>query len=140
NPSSARIIIVLSFILLTILGITVGILLRSLAVPVPDLSFTFLCVLFVICAIIYPSRQKRCKPTCRRKLYWRQKSCDFSFAALTFLMLATIANGPENFFNGAVSNATSVIEPSIFPRDSVYHQYKSMSTFLASMKDANGTP
>jgi hypothetical protein len=137
---SARILIISFSLILTFLGLATGILLRSLDIVLPDLLYIGLVLLLIACFLFYPSSEKRKTISGRRKLYWRQKSCDFTFAAITFTMMMTIANQPENFYNYNSTNATSIINTSFFPRDSVQHSYKSMPDFIASMKDANGKP
>jgi len=135
---SARILIVVFFLMLTGLGLITGVLLRSLSITLPNQLFILLTLLLFIFFFIYPSRSKNKKVAGRRTFYWRQKSCDISLTAISFMMTVILANQPENFFNSNVSNATSLILPSLQPRDSVKQQYKTISDFQASMKDADG--
>jgi hypothetical protein len=69
-------------------------------------------VLFLVTALIYPSREKQ-KQLSRKLSYLRQKSCDFVIATCSFVMIATLVNSNVSIGGAPVyaSNVITLVEP-----------------------------
>ena len=134
----SRIIIVISFILLNILGIITGILFGQLDINI-SIEFLLVCfMIFLVAMATYPLKKGK-----RRKLnphvsYIRQKICDFILAATTFCMLIYVGNHPDRLFQFYPSLNATVSNRSSLPKDSLSKGYKSIKEFTALMKDENG--
>src|SRR6185312_6384848 len=94
----ARIIIVVSFILLNALAFITGHFLNELGIVfLPGFLFVFFFV-FLIAVIAYPSKiRKQVKPKSSAYYRW-QKSCDLVLVASTFCMIVCLSNQPERLF------------------------------------------
>jgi hypothetical protein len=134
---SARIIIILSILVINALAIITGVLIRSLGVTVPiPLVLLFAC-LYAIGFIAYPARELKGKTLSAASFYIRQKSCDLLLVGATFLMIAGLSTRPDRLFRyGQSLYASSASTPSL-PGDSL-RTYKSIPAFIASMKDEKG--
>jgi len=105
----SRLLIILIYILLNIIGMFTGKLLQEIGVNLPPLYFTC-CVIFTIAAwIMYPSSnatQGKTSPA----LYFRRKLFDFSFGAVTFLMIVHAGNNWQHLFTtGGQALAAKII-------------------------------
>ncbi len=132
---AARCIIIISFLLMTIAGITIGILLDDLAIVIPSVIGDLVILLYVGGVIFYPFRSDK------RKIgadlfYKKQKTADFVLALSTFLLIVFISNhrfGNLHYFPSLPTAAATSL-----PGDSTVKTYKSIAAFSASMKDENG--
>lgn len=100
NPWKARLIIVLSHILLIVIACWVGLKIFSYDFQLPAFLLYLFVLIFIIAAAFYPSVKK--------KNYLRQKISDFSLAASTFCMIVCLANNQSvstTIFN--TTNASS---------------------------------
>ncbi len=136
NP--ARIIIVTSFFLLTVLGIATGSLLTNAGISISTAAmFIFICIYFVG-LLAYPAKSLKGKKLNAATFYIRQKTCDLLLAASTFCMIVFLANQPDKLFNYSTPlNAATPVKP-VFPKDSVAKTYKTIAAFAASLKDETG--
>lgn len=134
----ARIIIIVSFIILDLLGIIIGIFCNDLNISISSFTMLIFCLVYILGVFMYPSKRDKGRKINAHLFYIRQKSCDFLLAASTFGMFIYLGNHPEKIFQGYPSlHAAVVINPSL-PRDSTTKGYKPISEFSASMKDRDG--
>ena len=130
----ARIILVLSLLLLNITGILTGYLLKELAVIIPS-SVLLLTILIYVWAILsYPARSTR-PGYAPGRYYTKQKTRDFILAATAFILFVCISNN-----NKLVSASFLSLQAATdaHPPDSQGRAYKPVWKFSASMKDENG--
>ena len=133
----ARIIIVVSFILLNVLGIFTGIFLDKLGISISSTTLLVFVSVFLVGFAFYPSKAAKNKKNATI-FYINQKSYDFILAASTFCMIVYIGNKPETLFQQYQPlNATVMTEPYLL-KDSSSKNYKSISDFNKTMKDENG--
>ncbi|MBC7875010.1 MAG: hypothetical protein H7Y01_13490 [Ferruginibacter sp.] len=135
---SARIIIVLSFAILNILGVITGGLLTSLGITIPGAIFVFFACTYCAGFIAYPSRSLKKKKLGAAAFYVRQKSCDLLLAGSTFLMIVCLGNRPGQLFRYDMSFNAALASNTSLPKDSTLNTYKTIAAFSASMKDENG--
>jgi hypothetical protein len=130
----ARILIVVSFLLLNILGFYTGMRLSDTGVSLPVGFILANGLLYIGVFILYPFRNKR-----KTISYFRQKGYDLVLASSTFLMIVFLGNHPDQLFrysptlNAALSKSNTSL-----PGDSLTSSYKSLNEFTASMKNENG--
>ena len=99
NKWQARIVIIISWILLTLLGIYIGITLKKLNAVLPSSVFVTSIVVFFITFLVYPHKQQRKTKKIISSYAWR-KNCDIVVAAISFTMVIYAANKPETLFSG----------------------------------------
>jgi hypothetical protein len=130
----ARIIIIISTLLLVALGIITGLLLYDIQLTIPALVFIFSILLYVTGVLFYPIRKDRTV----RVSYYRQKTCDLLLAGSVFLMLAYLGNHPKQILDQYSAFTAASANSSSLPKDSSLKTYKSLDVFSASMKDKDG--
>ena len=134
----SRLIIVVSFILLTALGIATGILLTDIGVSIPSaVMLAFICTYFTG-LVAYPAKYLKGKKLNAAAFYVRQKSCDVLLAASTFCMIVYFSNRPAEIFNYSTPLHAALPVSSKPPTDSTVKTYKTIAAFSASLKDENG--
>lgn len=133
---AARLLIIFSFILLSILGIGSGVLLSGMEIELGSELIIACIVIYLITILIYPFKKQPGSRTSNWR-YARQKTCDGILAAVTYLMLIYLGNQPGAFFNygGSLYAATPM---ETIARDSGINQYKSISAFNKSLRDSEG--
>lgn len=133
----ARIIIVLSFALLSGLGIITGHLLYELNVLLPFTAFGFFVLLYFSGFVYYPQQADR-KRLPATRFYRRQKGSDLMLATAAFCLTVFLSNqysaGKSMFLT---LQATTAPIPKL-PKDSLAKTYKPIAAFSASMKDEKG--
>ena len=134
---SARILIVLSFVILTIAGITTGILLDSLNITIPAAVLIISFLIYFAGIIFYPSKSER-KKIIASLFYKKQKTCDFILAASTFSMLICISNDRFRSIQYFSPLQAATASKPITPADSTLKAYKSITAFSASLKNETG--
>lgn len=134
----ARIIIVVSFIVLNALGIFIGILLNDLNISLSFISLLCFCFLYALGVFMYPSKREKGQKLSFAVFYIRQKSCDFILAASAFGMFIYLGNHPEKIFQGYSSLGATIEMNTSLPKDSLSKGYKKISEFSASLKDKDG--
>jgi|CXWL01.1.fsa_nt_gi hypothetical protein len=138
HKRSSRIVIVVSFIALTALGIATGMLLTDVGVSISSAAmFVFICIYFAG-LIAYPAKSLKGKKLSATAFYVRQKSCDWLLAASTFCMIVYLGNRPGEIFNYSSPLHAATTASSSFPKDSTINSYKTVTAFKASLKDENG--
>ena len=134
----ARLIIIVSFIVLNALGILTGILLADLNFSFSGTAMILFVSAFVVGVILYPSKSGKGVRLSPATHYVKQKSCDFILAASAFCMITYFANRPETLFQqNPVLHAAVITNPAL-PKDSIAKNYKLVNEFNAAMKDENG--
>lgn len=134
NKWSARFIIIAIYILLNIVGITVGSLFNNLQISIPTALLLFSIFLFIIGVIFYPEKEKVQQGN---SSYRRQKSFDFILGFSSFCLIVYAGNHEDNIvgnFTG-IKAAVSIV-PSLSV-DSTKNSYQSILAFKEAMKDAN---
>ena len=137
---ASRIIIVVSWIVLMLIGVYTGSQLIILNVRFPSITMIFFITFFLVAFLVYPSRNNKKKKITISKFYLHQKSCDFILAFSSFCMIVYCSNHSDRLFqsnNGVHATAFVTI---VHPKDSTRKPYKSISAFASSMKEANGNP
>ena len=136
HKSQARIILIISFIILNILAVIVGRLFFQSEINFGNGFLMGSFIGLIAIAIIYPSKKLKGSIINNSAYYFMQKSCDFMLAACTFCMLICISNRPENIFQFYPKlNAFAI---TIFHKDTTAERYKSITDFYNSLKDKNG--
>jgi hypothetical protein len=138
HPWSARITIVVSFIILNGLGFTTGLLLHNLGIDLPVATIVFFIVLYAGGFIYYPFKNKKKNLPKNPSYYIRQKTCDILLAGSTYLMIVYFGNHQEMLFQYSLPFNKAMASNSITPKDSTAKSYKSIAEFSKSMKDENG--
>ena len=138
HKKAARLIIVSSFLLLTIIGYYAGTWMNELGISLSE-TILFLAVLLYIAGVIsYPQRHESQNRSKSKSFYIRQKICDTGLAVSTFLMIVYLANQPGTFIHTFIpANAISG-NNLVLPKDSSAKTYKSIREFSASIKDKEG--
>lgn len=133
----SRLIIVVSFVMLTGLGLLTGLLLYDLEVYLPIITF-FLFIGICIAGFIFYPRKRSAGSLNRNRRYWRQKSCDLLLGASTFGMIVFIANRPQEALQYSFPFPVATASIPSLPKDSVLISYKPIPLFKQSLKDENG--
>ncbi len=134
----ARIIIIVSFVLLNGLGIVTGLLLRDLQVILPSATLLFFVSLYAGGVLFYPRKKRTVDGQARSIYYRRQKTCDMLLVGSTFLLIVYLANQPRQLFNYPPLFASAMATTPSLPKDSSLRSFKPINAFAASMKDENG--
>ncbi|MEO7983985.1 MAG: hypothetical protein ABI688_07880 [Bacteroidota bacterium] len=138
HKTPTRIIIVISFLLLTVLGIATGNLLKDMDIAVASAAM-FICVaVYVVSALAYPAKSLKGRKLNAAAFYTRQKTCDFLLAASTFCMIVFLSNRPDQLFNYSTPLGAAIPASAAVPKDSTLKSYKTIAAFSASLKDETG--
>jgi hypothetical protein len=133
---AARIIIVSSFLLLTLMGIVAGKILLQNDIQVPLLVIMVVLFFYFFGLAIYPQKALKVAGVKTMAFYYRQKTADFLLAASTLGMIICISNRPDIIAKQSFSLQAAV--PSAPLVDSSFKPFKTISAFSASLKDENG--
>ena len=134
----SRLIIVVSFIILTALGIITGILLSDIGVAISAAALFLFVAIYFAAVFAYPAKSLKGNKLSASAFYIRQKNCDFLLVASTFCMIVFFSNQPDKIFSFSIPlNATAPATSSL-PGDSTIKTYKTVAAFSASLKDENG--
>lgn len=126
----ARILIVVCYLLLTIIGTIIGLQLNDLSIQIPSWFMGSTIILFLAAGIIYPISNKR--------TYLFRKTCDSILAVCTFLMIIFAGNQYGGLSGWLVAaNSPNEVQASVI-KDSSKTGYKSIQAFTSSMKDKDG--
>lgn len=136
NP--ARLIIILSFIGLTITGLATGHLLSGLGVRISTAALWVSVTIYVAGLIFYPVRSFKENKGRSAFFYTRQKTCDGLLAASTFCMLVFFSNRPDQLFRYTSPLNATLPAPAELPRDSTLKTAKTIAAFSASLRDETG--
>ncbi len=135
--SQARIVIFISWVLLTFLGIYIGATLKELNTILPVSLFITSIVAFLTTFLVYPLNREWKLNKFLSFYAWR-KSCDMVVAAASFIMVIYVSNNPAILFRGYQPAYAALVDRTFVPADSTRKLYKSVKDFSASMKDENG--
>jgi hypothetical protein len=134
----ARIIIVFSFITLTLLGILTGTLLSGMDIYLPAALMMGMVTIYLTGLIAYPAKSLKGKKMTAAAFYIRQKSCDLLLAASTFCMIVYFSNQPGQLLRYSTSLNAAIPTHTSFPKDSTVKIHKPIAAFAASLKDETG--
>ena len=113
NPRTARVYIIIIKILLAAMAWFVSRLFVEMNIALPgSLGFSAL-LIFLLAALLYPSKDR--KKLSSRHFYIKQKSCDFTLAACTFIMMVSIINNQQYHGTANSLHASSSITASETP-------------------------
>lgn len=131
HPQQTRVFIVISYLILNVLGIFIGKQLKQVSIEIPMLLLNASVFIFIIAAIVYPSKSKK-------RNYILRKTCDSVLISTTFLMIVIAGNryGSLSGLFTAYSYQNQALATSI--KDSAKHSYASLDAFKLSMKDKDG--
>lgn len=135
---SARLIIIVSFIFLNVLGLSTGLLLHDLGINLSVSTIVFFTLLYAAGFIYYPFKIKKKSKRKNPSNYLRQKTCDILLAGSTYLMIVYFGNHKEMLFQYSLPFSQASASNNIFPKDSAAKTYKSIAVFNRNMKDENG--
>ncbi len=134
----SRLIIVVSFIILTGLGIVTGMLLSDVGVAISSVALFLFVAIYFAAVFAYPAKSLKGNTLSATAFYILQKSCDFMLVVSTFCMIVFFSNQPDKIFSFSIPlNATTPASSSL-PTDSTLKNYKTVAAFYASLKDENG--
>ena len=133
HPWHARIIIVISFLLLGTIGILSGHMLGNLGVSLPLLFLLCFAAVYAFAFISYPRKKEK-----GMAYYRKQKTCDLLLAGSTFFMILFLGNHPERVFRYPSPFSAAMASIPVNPGDSMQHSYKPISVFAKSMKGEDG--
>jgi hypothetical protein len=86
---SARLVIVVSYILLNLLALFFATILEMAGIELPALLSYLLCIPFLVACILYPKRKRKAE---YRNFYLRQKTMDAILACTSFLLVISFTN------------------------------------------------
>lgn len=133
HPWYARIIIVISFLLLGTIGILSGLMLGNLGVSLPLAFLLCFAAVYAFAFIAYPRKKEK-----GMAFYRKQKACDLLLAASTFFMILYLGNHPEQVFRYQVPFTSAMAIIPVNPGDSMQRSFKPISVFAKSMKGEDG--
>lgn len=136
NKWQARFLIFGIYLLLNLLGITIGWMLNDMQISISVNAFLFFILLFLAGMFAYPV--KSYSKNTGISVYTRQKSCDFILAASTFCMILFIGNKYPHLISNHSAGYTAANASVSFPVDSMKTSYEKMAAFSEKMKAENG--
>ena len=107
NPRTARVYIILIKILLAAIAWIVSRLLFAMDIILPGSLGVSALLVFFLAAMLYPSKDRTILT--RKYFYIKQKSCDFTLAACTFVMMVSIINNQQYRIAATALHASSSI-------------------------------
>lgn len=129
----SRLLIILIYILLNVLGIFAGKLLREINVIIPQLYFTACIIITILLWVLYPDNKNLKAGRKPSELYFRRKLCDLSLGAVTFLMIIYIGNNWESLtVKSESAYASKIIR---IPKDSALSNHPLIKNFITSIKN-----
>ena len=135
HKTQARIIIIITFLILNGLAFFTGYLFRQIGIGfLPGFLFVSF-LLYFMAFVAYPSKNKKGTRFSPSSFYVIQKSCDFVLVASTFCMYMYVSNCP-----GSLNKLYPQAKAFVFthPKDSVTKNYKNLNDFTLSLKDKAG--
>ncbi len=136
HKPAARLIIILSFILLIVAGFMVGNFLNELKILIPTFCFVCIMTIYFLALLLYPSHYRKVTVS-PNKFYRWQKTCDLVLAASAFLLMVYVSNDKfstlQNFSIASASASSGSL-----PADSNRATYKSLQAFSVSLKNNQG--
>jgi short-subunit dehydrogenase len=139
NKWKARLLIILSWIALTFLGIYIGTNLSNWGIQLPRVMLGIVITSFLLTVFLYPLQKQKGQKG-NGPAYYRQKTFDLVLAVCSFSMVIYVSNNPDVLFQQSENLYAASSIPSSLPKDSSARSYKSNAEFSASLKDENGNP
>lgn len=135
HKQAARMIIIISFMILSAAGVITGTLLNELGISIPASGLLLILSIYFVSILYYPSQLQKKIPAGR--FYHWQKTCDFALALSGFLIIVYVSNDKfRTLHNIPIQKAAA--STSSLPSDSSQKSYKSISAFSASLKNNEG--
>lgn len=138
HKKAARLIIVSSFLLLTLIGYYTGTWMNDLGISLSETILLLAVLMYIAGVTTYPKRHGSLKRSKRKSFYIHQKICDTGLAVSTFLMIVYLANQPGTFIHTFIPASAISGNNLVLPKDSSAKTYKSLRDFSASIKDKEG--
>lgn len=133
----SRLIIIISFILLNIVGVFIGELLNDLHVNIQTLYFEISVILVLILCIAYPVQNVSRRYPSYHSSYAQRKLCDFFLGAITLFMTVYIGNHWKDYpVNNEQVQAFNIVR---HPADSVSNQNLLIKNFIKLIKNPDVT-
>lgn len=130
-----RLLIIVIYILLNVIGIFCGKLLSELDITIPQLFFIAYIIFTIALFIWYPARKKVKQNVKSTVLYFRRKLFDLALGTVTFLMIIYAGNNWEHLFIKSESvRASAIIHVS---KDSAIFNHPVIKNFIATIKSAD---
>ncbi len=137
HPWKARLVMIISWILLGLLAYLAGTGLKNSGIQLPESLPVVLIVLFLLPVLFYPFR--RMKKRIGGILFYRwQKSCDFLLAISSFGLIFYAAHQPGSLFRNGSFLYAATTAPVSLPKDSSAKVYLSIKTFSQKMYGEDG--
>ena len=133
----SRLLIILIYILLNVIGVFIGKLLNEVNVILPQFYFIACIIITIALWIWYPDRQNAKPGFASSALYVRRKLFDFSLGAVTFLMIIYAGNNWEHLFIKSESAQASKIIP--LSKDSAIYNNPLIKNFIAGIKSMDAS-
>ena len=126
-----RLLIILIYILLNVIGIFTGKLLKEVNIIIPQVYFIAVIICTMALWIWYPDKDAK-KVRSPSALYIRRKLFDFSLGLVTFLLIIYSGNNWEHLFIKSESaKATNIVTLS---KDSAIYNIPVIKNFIAGIK------
>ncbi len=138
HPWTSRIIIIVSFLVLNVLGFTTGWLLLDSGIYLPFMALLSFALIYATGFIFYPFKNKNGKYRMTVSVYIRQKTCGMLLAGSAFFMCIYAGNQREILFRSSFPFSQAVAGNTIIPVKSPVKTYKTIPAFYKSMKDDHG--
>lgn len=127
----SRLLIVVIYILLNVIGMFTGRLLNELEVILPALYFTVCLIVAGGLLLGYPKKTRR--NVSSSALYFRRKLYDFSLGAITFLMIVYLGNNWQRIpLQGEFASATKLA--SVVKDSAANYNHDLLKNFIADIK------
>ncbi len=135
NKAAARVIIIISSIILILLGLNLGYKLKEAGLLLPFSLFTGITCVYFISILVYPYKTLRIANHPASYNYVRRKTLDLVIAFCSFSMFLFVGNRPGGVIH--LGNAVYAAVPLNSPSKEI-KPFKSISSFSKSIKDENG--
>ena len=135
HKAAARILIVLSYLLLNVLGWLTGGLFHDSGILLTETALFVTITIYLAGAVFYPAKRGKAKWSCHA-FFVRQKTCDLFLISATFGLVVYAGNRTSELPTSAPL-AAAVSNAFVLPEDSV-KKHKSVEEFALAVKDANG--
>ncbi len=128
----SRMIIIVIYILLNVIGIFTGKWLKEINIDLPKLYFTATILSTILLWIAYPNKLHTKPSVTSSAVYVRRKLFDFGLGAVTFLMIIYAGNNWEHLFIKSESaQASKIIR---IPGDSAITNHPLFKSFIADIQ------
>ncbi len=131
----SRILIVIFYILLNVIGVYTGKLFREINVILPELYFTICLIITTFLWIAYPTKYHLENGMRKTTSYFHRKIFDLSLATITFLMIVYAGNNWKNLFvHSEPAQATRIVR---ITKDSALINNPLIKNFISLLKNTD---